>query len=372
MTEEKHKSGGSLTPPEQKALADYDAWVEEDLGGRTGSLVKLFLAAAVAAMVIIAAILVWQAGAPEKGTPDNAGNVSLTNPQEKPAGVRLVYRIDGNPVSRTIENAIDVMRQRLDTLSLSKGFSISWEESHGEIRIEFPGADGLKMAYIKKIIAELGWLLFAPEATEEELQDPGTGLGPKFDLAGFLKARENDRKVRMQYAPEHFDESYTGEAVRLYRNLEDFHKPKKPDDRPAFIYFPPNRWKSKKEDKWRGPKTGAIVRMGEDVNFHGEDIVKIYPTVSQLEQVVYFELRPEKKNAFRDFTRKHVKRNLCIVFNEKLVTRPVLNSPLPGSGIIQGLGEREEIQKLIIYIKSGKLGCKPILVREEKFHPEKR
>ena len=81
---------------------------------------------------------------------------------------------------------------------------------------------------------------------------------------------------------------------------------------------------------------------------------------------------PEKKTAFRDFTKKYVKRNLCIIFNEKLLTRPVLNMPLPGAGIIQGIGEREEIRKLIVAIKSGKLGCKPVLVREEKFHPEKR
>ena len=370
MTGDKRKSDGVLTPPEKKALADYDAWVEEDLGGRTGSLVKLFLAAAVAAMVIIAAILVWQAGAPEEGAPNDAGSVSLSNPQEKPAGIRLVYRIDGPPGSQHVWKTIDVIRQRLEGLHYK--FSISWEKSHGEIHIEFPGAAGLNMAYIKNIIAELGWLLFALEATEEELKDPEKGLGPKFDPEKFLKDQENDRKVRMQYAPKLYDEAYTGEAVPLYRNPVDFRKPKKPGDRPAFIYFPPNRWKSKKNGKWRGPKTGAIVRMGEEVNFHGEDIVKISPTVSQQEQVAVFEFSPEKKYAFQDFTKKNVKRNLCIIFNEKLLTRPVINSTLPGSGVIQGIGEQEDIEKLVISVRSGRLGIKPVLVREEKFHPKKR
>jgi len=284
-------------------------------------------------------------------------------------GTSLIYHVPDNPSKTELDEIKGVMSERVDRLAL-KEISITTDENRDDILIELPGMDETSAKNVKNTLLELGKLLWAIEATEEELKDPIDGLGSKFVLADFMKAQEDRKNQLIQNNPELYDESYTGELMELYKNPADFRVAKNPGDEPAFIYFPPNKWKSRKPGgKWKGPGYGAIVHMGKDMNFYGKDINKVYPTVSQLEQVVFFELRPERKNAFRDFTKDHVKRNLCIIFNEKLVTRPVINTTLPGSGIIQGIGEREEIRKLIVTIKSGSLKIKPILKSEDKIGP---
>ena len=54
------------------------------------------------------------------------------------------------------------------------------------------------------------------------------------------------------------------------------------------------------------------------------------------EWVVGFELKVELKQPFREFTTRLLKRQLAILVDHQLMVAPVVQSPLPGAGIIPG------------------------------------
>ena len=84
-----------------------------------------------------------------------------------------------------------------------------------------------------------------------------------------------------------------------------------------------------------------------------------------------FELKSRVKPRFREVTSRFVKHHFCIILNGRLVTRPVLMTPLPGSGIIEGIGDHEDRKMLVATIKAGALKVIPILVREETIPPSR-
>ena len=102
-------------------------------------------------------------------------------------------------------------------------------------------------ATVKKTLLELGNLIWAIEANEEELTHPLDGLGPKFNLNTFLQEEAERTKRLVDNNPADYDrESYTGEPVHLYKNPDNFRVPRTPGERELFTYYPPYRWKSSK------------------------------------------------------------------------------------------------------------------------------
>ena len=280
-------------------------------------------------------------------------------------GTSLIYHVPGDPSDDSMTEIKEVMSQRIDRLGM-KEITITVDKNRDDIAIELPAMAADEAATVKRTLLELGKLIWAIEATEDELQ---AELGAGFKLEEFH--RQQREYVQQQLAAKGDDldkESYTGDPIALYRNPQNPSRPVTPGDKPAFMFFPHNVWKSK-NGKVNGPGYGAIVRYGDDEIFRGDQIKEVFPRTQGFEQVVVFELQPEVKDSFFQFTKKYIKRNLCIVFNEKLVTRPVINAALPGSGIIEGIGEREEIRKLIVTIKSGSLKIKPKLYMEQQIGP---
>ncbi len=71
--------------------------------------------------------------------------------------------------------------------------------------------------------------------------------------------------------------------------------------------------------------------------------------------VVGFELKPEKKRAFLDFTRQNVGRLMAIVLDDECQMAPNINSPIPGSGIIEGGFTTQEASDLKLLLNAGAL-----------------
>ena len=136
-------------------------------------------------------------------------------------GTSLIYHVPDNPSKTELEEIKGVMSERVDRLAL-KEISITTDENRDDILIELPGMDATRADEVQKTLLELGKLLWAIEATEEELKDPIDGLGSKFVLADFMKALEEQKNRAIQNNPELFDESYTGELMPLYKNPADF------------------------------------------------------------------------------------------------------------------------------------------------------
>ena len=81
--------------------------------------------------------------------------------------------------------------------------------------------------------------------------------------------------------------------------------------------------------------------------------------------VVAFEMRPDKKRAFYEFTNRNVGRLMAIVLDNKCQMAPVIKSPLPGSGIIEGKFTAESARDLKLLLNAGALPV-PLQIAEKR------
>jgi len=82
-----------------------------------------------------------------------------------------------------------------------------------------------------------------------------------------------------------------------------------------------------------------------------------------------FEMSPDKRIAFGDFTETHIRDGMAIVLNGEIATLATINSRLPGGGIIQGGAggfTQQEVKDLITILRSGSLRIKPSLVDKSR------
>src|SRR5260221_990600 len=84
---------------------------------------------------------------------------------------------------------------------------------------------------------------------------------------------------------------------------------------------------------------------------------------------VHFEIASEKKEAFGDFTQKHIDEFMAIILNGEIVTDPKIHSKLPGSGIIEGGAggfTQKEVKDLVTVLRSGSLRIRPELLSKAR------
>ncbi len=60
-----------------------------------------------------------------------------------------------------------------------------------------------------------------------------------------------------------------------------------------------------------------------------------------LQPVVTFSFKPKWRKQFGDFTEKHIARKMAIIFQDKVVSAPTIQSRIEGSGILVGLLPRQ-------------------------------
>ncbi len=110
------------------------------------------------------------------------------------------------------------------------------------------------------------------------------------------------------------------------------------------------------------------ARRGEAAD-EGEEPVVVYETVmtgsilqgaevsyNSLQQpVVAFTLTPEGDQVFGDYTRDHIGEVLGIVLDGTLISAPVINAEIRGSGIIEGAFTVEEAERLATQLRYGAL-----------------
>lgn len=108
-----------------------------------------------------------------------------------------------------------------------------------------------------------------------------------------------------------------------------------------------------------------LVQKKIDVS--GEMLVDAQPTVDQNgTNAVSFSLDAGGARRFADVTAKNVGRPFAIILDEKVISAPVINSPIPGGqGIITGSFSLDESRNLAILLRAGALPA-PLTVLEEK------
>ncbi len=115
-------------------------------------------------------------------------------------------------------------------------------------------------------------------------------------------------------------------------------------------------------DEWTDSRTNQTVtwekvRAESEVAFTGRDLLpnaKVQAGQTG-DWVVAFELRPEKKDDFHEFTRRNIGRIMAIVLDGECQMAPIIRSAIPGNGIIEGNMTPVEASDLKLLLNAGAL-----------------
>jgi len=99
-----------------------------------------------------------------------------------------------------------------------------------------------------------------------------------------------------------------------------------------------------------------IVHPDRDWVFTASDLGRVYRTRDDIGYpAIGFELSPERRESFGDFTEAYVDEQLAIVLDGIVLSAPVINSPLRGPSIIQGRFEAAEVEEMVHALSAGAL-----------------
>lgn len=88
----------------------------------------------------------------------------------------------------------------------------------------------------------------------------------------------------------------------------------------------------------------------------GADLNKAYVTFPQGKPTIAFEFKPEAAETFGQFTNNHVGQYLTVILDGKVLTSPVIQSPIwGGSGVIEGRFTVDEASKVVRQLNAGAL-----------------
>jgi SecD/SecF fusion protein len=232
--------------------------------------------------------------------------------------MRLTLKRDGlaeGNISEYTEKAKGIIERRINIYGLKEPRIQLYGSD--QILIQLPGMDIAEVERVKKIVTSSGKLEFKLEANREIVED------------------------------------YT----------EKF--PKAP---PGYTWY-------EKDDA----EQGVRVLVSNKVELTGEHIVKAGTSFSQMEGIVVsFKLNPFGTMAFANVTKNHAKtvvgednaRRLAIILDNKLVSAPLINTPITGGeGIITGRFTSQQAQDLSTVLSSGSMPAALEIVSENYVGP---
>jgi SecD/SecF fusion protein len=250
-----------------------------------------------------------------------------------------------------IHDVIKVLQERIDTMGL-KEIYISEGSDALSVVVEAPGASKGEVEEIKDTIENQGTLFFKivkvsektnkfGEYTEKEIEK-AKDEWKAYEKALRIWAADNQAIVKpeepeFQYHTARMDEnsSKTGES-RGYKHfiLRNYEKI---------------------------PDTGEKATTKID----GKDLTSVYESRDELgTPAVGFKFGAAKRHAFGEMTERYTEHYMAIVLDGVVRSAPVIRSRIEGSGIIEGNFTQEEINRLIVVLKSGALKGKPKLTTE--------
>ncbi len=99
----------------------------------------------------------------------------------------------------------------------------------------------------------------------------------------------------------------------------------------------------------------------------GADLKEAYPTQdpNTAQPVVAFELQPQAKDLFAEYTASHIGQILCIILDKQILSCPRIENTIPGGrGVIQGNFTFDSARQLALQLQYGAL---PIPLRIESY-----
>lgn len=279
-------------------------------------------------------------------------DVDLSLGLDLKGGTTLRYRVeppaDPSADARvSLDRAVDTFRDRLDRLGVKEiGIAPAYEAS--QVVIELPGVTMDEAESYQKVIESLGHLEFrilvtqsitevSYEAERERLQkflDANPGWTVKsIDLRQFDVTGSNN--VVYRWYP------YSQRAI---------------DEGSASREFP-----------------FALVTIDPSQEITGRDLDNVYPDTDRRGMnAIGFRMKPDRADAFGEFTGSHIGRSMAIVLDGEINSAANLNTRIDRQGVIEG-GARgfpeETVKRYIATLRSGSLEVKPQLQSKATIGP---
>ena len=313
-------------------------------------------------------------------------------------GASLTYKAssaEGELTPDRLSRAINVIESRINATGMAETSITSTQQN--EIVVELPGRRADQITDVKALIERNGNLEFRMEAESElvnkyrQLDQMAAANGEKFvlpeDLAWVEWKQDSGNPKMLVRTPEAPLKNAMDQVERRLKAAspeyqEALKKQQAADKdnsvpraeverlRAATDAIVAKLLAESPEYRDAQAKFDEVVRS--DV-FRGDQLARteIQHQVAQI--VVFFEFKAERKPYFGAFTEKHVRENMAIILDGRVNSAPVIKSPLPGEGIIEGgVGtgfKEEDAKKLAIVLESGSTGVNLALSREESLGP---
>jgi len=119
------------------------------------------------------------------------------------------------------------------------------------------------------------------------------------------------------------------------------------------------------------PVAGASAATGPvyETVITGAELADAFPQTDQTGQlVVGFKLDGAAANRFGEYTQGHIGQYLAIVVDKRVISSPRLNGRIDQNGQIEGI-PREEVQTLVVQLKSGRLAVPLDLIQTQTVGP---
>lgn len=279
-------------------------------------------------------------------------DVDLSLGLDLKGGTTLRYRVDPptDPAAdarQSLDRAVDTFRDRLDRLGVKEiGIAPAYETN--QVIIELPGVTMDEAESYQKVIESLGHLEFrilvtqsisevSYEAERERVQkyldaNPGWTI-KSIDLRQFDVTGSNN--VVYRWYP------YSQRAI---------------DEGSASRDFP-----------------FALVTIDPAQEITGRDLENVFPDTDRRGMnAIGFRMKPDRADAFGEFTGSHINRSMAIVLDGEINSAASLNSRIDSQGIIEG-GARgfpeETVKRYIATLRSGSLEVKPQLQSKATIGP---
>jgi len=200
-------------------------------------------------------------------------------------GTEFLLEVQGNPTSQALDQAISVIRKRLDVLG-TKEITIQ-PEGKSRLKIQIPGLKGAEIGQARNQISQVAKLDFRLVPTNEK---------------EILQAAEmNGGKLPYEYASD-------------------------------YIILP----HVEKNAKGQDVITQSVV--GRKVEMSGKHVVRAYRTIEQMgDSVVNLDFDDEGRQQFAQLTTNNVGKQLAIVLDNEVRSAPVLRVAITdGRAVISG------------------------------------
>jgi protein-export membrane protein SecD/preprotein translocase SecF subunit len=261
-------------------------------------------------------------------------------------GFELLYRLEIPQGTKAkgdiVEQTRVILQNRIDSLGMKE---IRVQRSGAnKVIVDLPGGSQEDKDKVKAIIERMGKLDFKlvkkPAGSEE---------GPHY---------KSQTKEQFEKARRIMEETKK-------KNEELIREGKEPIEPEEEIYSMVARDKDGKITE-----RFEVILENKDA-LSGRYLSDVYPTVDQYgAPAVGFEFNPEGARKFAHLTRKENKhRELAIILDGVIQSAPRIEETIHERGIIHGNYTREEVDRMVIILRSGSLPTKPVLEREFSVGP---